>query len=163
MVPTMKHVLAISLILLSTLSYAEEVPNTFSSGDTISSSQINANFSFLADAMARGNVKEMMVCTGLGTVDLDNENITTGDEYVNVNSVFIGCLSTDNTTFYTEHHVCIFSTTNTSTCNLYSASTPFITWKETISQKWLLHLIDRGSNSSSIYQGIYYFYKISDQ
>ena len=49
----MKHVLTISLILLSTLSYAEEVPNTFSSGETISSSQVNANFSFLADAVHR--------------------------------------------------------------------------------------------------------------
>jgi len=48
----MKHVLTISLILLSTLSYAQ-VPNTFSSGETISSSQVNANFSFLAGAVHR--------------------------------------------------------------------------------------------------------------
>ena len=52
MVPTMKHLLSATLILLSTLSYAQ-VPNSFSSGETISSSQINANFSFLADAVQR--------------------------------------------------------------------------------------------------------------
>ena len=56
----MKHLLSATLILLSTLSYAQ-VPNSFSSGETISSSQINANFSFLADAMARGNVNDMMI------------------------------------------------------------------------------------------------------
>ena len=60
----MKYLLSATLILLSTLSYAEEVPNTFSSGDTISSSKINANFSFLADAMARGNITAMMWCSG---------------------------------------------------------------------------------------------------
>ena len=51
-VQAIKHLLAISLILLSTLSYTQ-VPNTFSSGETISSSQVNANFSFLADAVHR--------------------------------------------------------------------------------------------------------------
>ena len=58
----MKHLLSATLILLSTLSYAEEVPNTFSSGETISSSQINANFSFLADAMGRGKVAAIIFC-----------------------------------------------------------------------------------------------------
>jgi hypothetical protein len=48
----MKYLVSATLILLSTLSYAQ-VPNTFSSGETISSSQINANFSFLADAVHR--------------------------------------------------------------------------------------------------------------
>ena len=57
----MKYLLSATLILLSTLSYAQ-VPNSFSSGETISSSQINANFSFLADAMARGNVAAIIYC-----------------------------------------------------------------------------------------------------
>ena len=84
----MKHLLSATLILLSTLSYAEEVPNSFSSGETISSSQINANFSFLADAMGRGKVTAMMICFTLAKVDLDNPNISEGDEYQNFNSVF---------------------------------------------------------------------------
>ena len=124
-----QHLLSATLILLSTLSYAEEVPNTFSSGETISSSQINANFSFLADAMARGNVTAMMMCLGLGKVDLDNPNISSGDEYHNFNSVFVDCMATDNTTFHTEHYVCRFSDINNSTCtNLHSYNTSFITW-----------------------------------
>jgi hypothetical protein len=57
----MKHLLSATLILLSTLSYAQ-VPNSFSSGETISSSQINANFSFLADAMGRGKVAAIIFC-----------------------------------------------------------------------------------------------------
>jgi len=54
MVPTMKHVLAISLILLSTLSFATDnasdnltLPHSFSSGETISSSKMNENFNQL--------------------------------------------------------------------------------------------------------------------
>ena len=160
----MKHLLSATLILLSTLSYAQ-VPNSFSSGETISSSQINANFSFLADAMGRGNVKAMMVCMGLAKVDLDNPNISSGDEYQNYNSVFTNCISSDNTTFHSEHKLCRFNTADRTTCDdpLHGAGTPFITWNETIEQKWFLHLVDRGSSSASTYQGIYYFYKISDQ
>ena len=74
----MKYLLSATLILLSTLSYAEEVPNTFSSGDTISSSQINANFSFLANAMARGNVTAMMVCLKAG-FERDENGLKTGE------------------------------------------------------------------------------------
>ena len=52
----MKYLLSsITLPLLSTLAFGQ-VPNTFSSGETISSSKINANFSFLANAMGSGNI-----------------------------------------------------------------------------------------------------------
>ena len=64
-----KLILTATLILLGTLSHAQ-VPNTFSSGETISSSQINANFSFLADAMARGNITAMMACSEMGVSDI---------------------------------------------------------------------------------------------
>ena len=149
----MKHLLSATLILLSTLSYAEEVPNTFSSGDTISSSQINANFSFLADAMARGNLTAMMQCSDRGYIDLDNQNILTGEEFLNHNPAFVHCISTDNTTFH-EQNTCRFSFTNTSTCVAVDwSNAKSITWKETIEKNWLLHLSD----------GVYYFYKISDQ
>ena len=46
----MKHVLAISLILLSTLSFATDnftIPNAFNSGETISSQKMNENFQAL--------------------------------------------------------------------------------------------------------------------
>ena len=62
----MKYLLSATLLLLSTLSYAEEVPNTFSSGDTISSSQINANFAYLANAIKNDEVTAMMVCNRSG-------------------------------------------------------------------------------------------------
>ena len=61
----MKHLLSATLILLSTLSYAQ-VPNTFSSGETISSSQINANFAYLANSIKNDEVTAMMVCTSSG-------------------------------------------------------------------------------------------------
>ena len=56
----MKHLLSsITLLLLSTLAFGQ-VPNTFSSGETISSSKINANFSFLADAIKNDNITAQM-------------------------------------------------------------------------------------------------------
>ena len=59
----MKHLLSsITLLLLSTLAFGQ-VPNTFSSGETISSSKINANFAFLADAMVKGNVIDIIYCS----------------------------------------------------------------------------------------------------
>ena len=163
----MKIISTATLILLSTLSYAQ-VPNTFSSGETISSSQINANFSFLADAMARGNVTAIMICNGLGKVDMNNPNISSGDEYEDYNNAFVNCLASDNTTFHTDHKVCKFANmmSNTTCDDVNWTNTPFITWQETIDNKWFLHLTDRtssGSNSNYIWGGIYYFYKISDQ
>ena len=63
----MKHLLSsITLLLLSTLAFGQ-VPNSFSSGETISSSKINANFAYLADAMAKGNVEAMMICQDFGS------------------------------------------------------------------------------------------------
>jgi len=98
----MKHLLSATLILLSTLSYAQ-VPNSFSSGETISSSQVNANFSFLADAMARGNVAAIIYCkSGPVVIDAANTELTTsGIVFENPKFAFYNCLSTDNQTLPT--------------------------------------------------------------
>ena len=77
----MKHLLSsITLFLLSTLAFGQ-VPNSFSSGETISSSKINANFSFLENAMGSGNVTAMMMCTSMRTIDLDNPTIASNDYF----------------------------------------------------------------------------------
>ena len=104
----MKYFLSATLILLSTLSYAQ-VPNTFSSGETISSSQINANFSFLADAMARGNVTAMMMCKELGIADFDNPDITQGEAFITPTLAFYQCLAPDNTTLVYDFNICSLS------------------------------------------------------
>ena len=80
----MKHLLSATLILLSTLSYAQ-VPNSFSSGETISSSQINANFAYLANSIKNDEVTAMMVCNRSGTY--------------NDTFYYALCYSTDNQTF----------------------------------------------------------------
>ena len=97
-----KLILTATLILLSTLSHAQ-VPNTFSSGETISSSQINANFSFLADAMARGNVTAIIYCNnGPVVIDADNPELTNDSVvFENPKLAFYDCLSTDNQTLPT--------------------------------------------------------------
>ena len=56
---------SITLLLLSTLAFGQ-VPNTFSSGETISSSKINANFAYVASAVKNDNVTAMMVCSTSG-------------------------------------------------------------------------------------------------
>ncbi len=92
----MKHLLSsITLLLLSTLAFGQ-VPNTFSSGETISSSKINANFSFLANAMGSGNVTAMMFCGARGFIDIENSNIQQNDSFVKPDVAFAKCLTSDN-------------------------------------------------------------------
>ena len=150
----MKHLLSATLILLSTLSYAQ-VPNSFSSGETISSSQINANFSFLADAMARGNVKAMMVCRQLGLADFDNPDITEGEAFITPTLIFSGCLAPDNTTLVDDFNICsLGASLSSGYCDYPEQIVRSITANELIANQWLLHL------EISNY---YLFYKISDQ
>ena len=76
----------ITLLLLSTLAFGQ-VPNTFSSGETISSSKINANFAYLANAIKNDDITAMMICRISG--------------YSNsTNKLFYGlCSSTDEQSF----------------------------------------------------------------
>jgi len=88
----MKHLLSsINLLLLSTLAFGQ-VPNTFSSGETISSSKINANFAYLADAIKNGEIEAMMICRDSGML---NEKI---DGTWNLNTKFVcaNCSASNN-------------------------------------------------------------------
>ena len=86
----MKHLLSsITLLLLSTLAFGQ-VPNTFSSGETISSSKINANFAYVASAIKNDDITAMMVCGKSG--------FDTQDKFF-----YGGCVSTDNQTFSSNY------------------------------------------------------------
>ena len=160
----MKHLLSATLILLSTLSYAEEVPNSFSSGETISSSQINANFSFLADAMARGNVKAMMVCRQLGLADFDNPDITEGEAFITPTLIFSECIAPDNTTLVDDCNICFLDDSLSAGYCAYSEPIDrSITANELIVNQWLLHYIAPMPLSDGNDSFLYLFYKISDQ
>ena len=98
----------ITLLLLSTLAFGQ-VPNTFSSGETISSSKINANFSFLADAMGNKNITAMMHFGGeVGVVDMDNLDNEVGDIYNDPQVAYSNCMSTDNASFIGTSNLCLF-------------------------------------------------------
>jgi hypothetical protein len=63
----MKKIIAFMMLvgLIVMPAYATDnssVPNVFTSGSVISSSQINANFAFLADAMVKGNIEDIILC-----------------------------------------------------------------------------------------------------
>ncbi len=106
----MKHLLSsITLLLSITLAYGQ-VPNTFSSGETISSSKINANFSFLANAMAGGNVEAMMHCFE-GPYIVDQDDLERYYNYVFTSpTVSYGlCISTDNTSIIPTARGCTAS------------------------------------------------------
>ena len=97
---------SITLLLLSTLAFGQ-VPNTFSSGETISSSKINANFSFLANAMGSGNVTAMMHCGGeVGIVDVDNTDRVQEEVYTSPQVAYSNCHTTDNTSLIPTSKLC---------------------------------------------------------
>ena len=98
---------SITLLLLSTLAFGQ-VPNTFSSGETISSSKINANFSFLADSLAKGNLTAIIHCFGSASIiDLDNlDNWTQYATFTNPSVAYNNCISTDNVSFISNAKTC---------------------------------------------------------
>ena len=164
----MKHVLSsITLLLLSTLAFGQ-VPNTFSSGETISSSKINANFSFLADAMGNGNITAMMHCGGeVGVVDMDNFDNDVGEVYTNPQVAYSNCMSTDNTSFIGTSNLCLFpyyrydSGVGGFFCSSYeglkSNKRNLITSKTLLDENWIL------SQSIFMQEGwfVNVFYKVS--
>ena len=145
---------------MSTLAFGQ-VPNTFSSGETISSSKINANFSFLASAIKNDNVTAMMVCNFSG--------ISGGKFY------YSGCYSTDDQVFETvtiSTQAISKMQNSDSTFTLYKQnSTNSISLKNLFDNKWILYdsKIKMGSicegNSCSYSRLVHYqnhiFYKIS--
>ena len=157
----MKHLLSsIILLLLSTIAFGQ-VPNTFSSGETISSSKINANFSFLSDALSKGNVTSMMMCKSAYVVNKDDSSMASDDQILNPEMVFGDCFS-DNVTFTQYSYVCLPMNINfDDSGNLYCSSGSYnkfiISSKELIEQGWLLQ--NTAVITSSKIQ--YWFYKVS--
>ena len=158
----MKHLLSsITLLLLSTLAFGQ-VPNTFSSGETISSSKINANFSFLANAMGSGNVTAMMVCHGSGIADKNNSQLTYLQEISNPIIAFHNCISTDNTSFSSSVVTCDAEGSLGYTpikCSGEGTKNLVIFSNELIQNKWLLNSSERLGNSNTKVR--YFFYKVS--
>ena len=162
----MKHLLSfITLLLLSTLAFCQ-VPNSFSSGETISSSKINANFSFLANAMGSGNVTAMMHCTGnTGVIDEGYPNRMTSEKYENSKIVYSYCHSTDNTTFQPSHSGCVLKGFQHDDgvggfyCQSSYARTfkSFITAEKLLEEKWILAQIINYEDTVSFKV----FYKVS--
>ena len=141
----MKHLLnSITLLLLSTLAFGQ-VPNTFSSGETISSSKINANFAYLAESIKNGNISAMMVCQSAGYNNDDNK-------------FYYGkCSSTDNQTFGTQSlYLYMYDRTNN---QAYISSSNTIGLNELFSNKWLLYNSNWGAHSSGVFQK-HVFYKV---
>ena len=148
----MKHLhSSINLLLLSTLAFGQ-VPNTFSSRETISSSKINANFSFLANAMGSGNVSAMMKCDMLLFSDEDNPNIQNDQYLTNGIPAFSSCYASDNISL-PKRNLC----NNISMCYSKYENVDSLTFQYLLNNSWLLHMIDRVGGSSVSY----YFYKVS--
>jgi len=146
-----KHLLSATLILLSTLSYAQ-VPNSFSSGETISSSQINANFAYLANSIKNDEVTAMMVCNSSG---INDSKFYFGD-----------CFSTDNTTFSTESMGVTNIVIGAAPPTIFPSN--YILFQELFNNKWVLYnseiviAFKTNDNYASVIKQ-YIFYKISDQ
>ena len=150
----MKHLLSsITLLLLSTLAFGQ-VPNTFSSGETISSSKINANFSFLADAMARGKVTAMMMCRGLGYLDRSNTSISHGENFITPEVTFYNCLVPDNTTVQENVAICSVQSLEYGNCRNAGGVSNVVMASDLIANGWLYHEYNNG-------QQTYMFYKVS--
>ena len=151
----MKHLVSsITLLLLSTLAFGQ-VPNTFSSGETISSSKINANFAHLANAIKNDDIIAMMVCTNSGKL---NENIN-GAMSFNTEFVYFGCYSTDEEQF--EKSVVNQLYPNDLIGNSSNnSSTEFIRLKNLFVNKWILYESYMLERSGSIIQN-HIFYKVS--
>ena len=153
----MKHLLSsITLLFLSTVAYGQ-VPNTFSSGETISSSKINANFAYLADGILKDNVTAMMVCQA--------EGFTESGVYY-----YASCYSSDDQTFEGTVSLKIKSTRiypGSSIANFFESTTyaNAISIKDLFSQKWVLYkYLQTQSTLGSSYIYIYpkiIFYKVS--
>ena len=123
----MKHLLSsITLLLLSTLAFGQ-VPNSFSSGETISSSKINANFAYLADAIKNDNITAMLICAASGYSEQNPRNF-----------YFANCFSTDNTEFTTNSNSLNIILSSYGTNYTYIRPINYIEFSELFNNKWIL-------------------------
>ena len=158
-----KHLISsITLLLLSTLAFGQ-VPNTFSSGETISSSKINANFAYLADAMENDNITAMMICRISGHSNVENK-------------LYYGlCSSTNDQTFITKTTLYknYFNSTDSRIESKSMSDVPnTISINDLFSDGWILFdskqdlaIHDRGNGSSThivYFLERHIFYKVSD-
>ena len=149
----MKHLLSsITFLLLSTIAFGQ-VPNTFSSGETISSSKINANFAYLADAVKDGNVTAMMICTKAGKL---NEKIN-GSWNWSTKFVYVECHSTDDQVFEDNipGQIEIVDLKGT------SVEKPFITLENIFANKWIPYQTTIHTFGTNTLLELYMFYKVS--
>ena len=121
----MKHLLSsITLLLLSTLAYGQ-VPNTFSSGETISSSKINANFAYVSSAIKNDNITAMMVC--------EHSGFSNGKYY------YAGCYSTNDETFENSIQISTRFISNSSSQGMTLTFNNAISLKNLFDNKWILY------------------------
>ena len=148
----MKHLLSsITILLLSTLAFGQ-VPNTFSSGETISSSKINANFAYLADSIKNDNISAMMVCASSGYTSTTPKKFYYGN-----------CFSTDNTEFTINNGIRLYLSYY-GTYTTYVVPDNYIEFKDLFNNKWIL--FDSKVNPVIVSSDVYViqkhiFYKVS--
>ena len=111
--------------------------------------------------MAGGNVTAMMMCSSFGIIDEDEISPIRYHNFSSPVPVFYSCFATDNTTFSSSHKVCLARNWPPSNCPYDATSTEYITWSDTINNNWILHKIDRQSNSSDKYGAMFRFYEVS--
>ena len=151
----MKHLLSsITLLLLSTLAFGQ-VPNTFSSGETISSSKINANFAYVASAIKNDNISAIMICKDVGEVS-ETVNGTQEKQFA-----YAECFSSNDRVF-------LESSNSGNDPQFYSDFKNFslknyITLLEIFNEKWILsnQIFLPYPNSMNASRIIFTFYKVS--
>ena len=149
----MKHLLSsITLLLLSTLAFGQ-VPNTFSSGETISSSKINANFAYLADAIKNDNITAMMMCATSG--------YTTSAP---IKFYYGNCFSTDDTQITSNINSTRLNLSYYNNYDTYVTPSNYIEFSNLFENKWILfNSFITGSTRNSDFYVVqkHIFYKVS--
>ena len=107
-----------TLYLLCTSVFAQNL-NSFSSGDPVSASKFNENFSQLLGLFDITEVSAMMICNNYGKV------------HGGTKRYFFDCESTDNQSFETQIIGSLYS-------NYNSNSSTAISIKSIFSEKWIL-------------------------
>ena len=127
---------------MSTLALGQ-VPNSFSSGETISSSKINANFSFLADTMSRGKIASTMMCKNSYITNKGVTNMVEGDLISKPEMVFANCFN-DNISLTKYDYVCDVGYSNYDSngdvyCTAGESNKYVISSSELIQNGWFMH------------------------
>ena len=110
--------LLFTLYILGTSVFAQSL-NSFSSGDPVSASKFNENFSQLLGLFDITEVSAMMICNNYGKV------------HGGTKKYFYDCESTDNQSFETHTISSLYS-------NYTSNNSTAISFKTIFSEKWIL-------------------------